>query len=104
MDKFENDKGQIGVIVSCGYGAGWSTWGDDSEFLSMDKTLVDMKLNDVSEDIVEEYCKEEKKLDQYMGGWKDAEVKWLDKGDSFRIDEYDGNESLILTSDLNLTA
>lgn len=48
VEKYENDKGQIGVIVSGGYGAGWSTWERTniitSEFLCMDKTLVEMAL------------------------------------------------------------
>ena len=104
MEKHENDSGQIGVIVSGGYGAGWSTWGGDSEFLSMDKTLVEMKLREASQEEVEEYYKKVKGEPPYMGGWDDAEVEWLDKGTVFIIEEYDGHESLRLASDLNMTA
>jgi hypothetical protein len=105
MDKYENEHGKIGVIVSGGFGAGWSTWwGGDSEFLSMDKTLVEMKLNGAKEAEVEAYCQKVKGDSPYMGGWANARVVWLDKGTSFTIEEYDGSEGLILVSDLTMTA
>ena len=104
MEKYENENGQIGVLISGGFGAGWSTWGDDSEFLSMDKTLVEMKLNEVPENEVKTYCKKIKGDSLYMGGWSNVHVEWLDKGSSFTIEEYDGSESLIMISDLNMTA
>lgn len=104
MEKYENENGQIGVLVSGGFGAGWSTWGGDSEFLSMDKTLVEMKLNDAPESEVEAYCEKIKDDSPYMGGWSDARIEWLDKGASFTIEEYDGSESLRMISDLSMTA
>lgn len=102
MDKYENEYGQIGVIISRGFGAGWSTWNDDGEFFSMDKTLVEMKLNDASEEEVEAYCRKVRDDTPYMGGWSDACVEWIDKGTSFTIEEYDGSESLCLIADLTM--
>ena len=34
-------KGEIKVLVSPGYGAGWSTWNSDSINLAVDKRIVD---------------------------------------------------------------
>lgn len=104
MEKYINEAGQVGVLVSGGFGAGWSTWGDDSEFLAMDKTLVEMKLNNASIEDVEKYIKGVKGDSPYMGGWDDARVEWLDKGSAFTIEEYDGSESLRLISHLSMTA
>lgn len=104
MEKYVNDSGQIGVLVSGGFGAGWSTWGEDSNFLSMDKTLVEMKLNNAPQEEVEAYCEKVKGVAPYMGGWDDARVEWIDKGTSFTIEEYDGSESLRTISNLSMTA
>ncbi len=104
MEKYENESGQIGVIVSGRFGAGWSTWGDDSDYLSMDKTLVEMKLRNAGADEVEAHIEKEKGEAPYMGGWSDGRVEWLDKGTAFIIEEYDGRESLRMISDLCMTA
>ena len=103
MEKYEDGNGRVGVLVYGGFGAGWSTWGDDSEFLSMDKTLVEMKLNDARDSEVSAYC--EKIIgEQFMGGWSDVCVEWVDKGTSFIIEEHDGSERLRTSSDLILVA
>jgi hypothetical protein len=94
VEKCYDERGYVGVIVSGGYGAGWSSWGGNSEFLTMDKTLVDMCLNDTSYVEVEEYLEKCGVGGHYMGGWSDAAVEWIPKGTAFKIDEYDGSESL----------
>ncbi len=104
LDKYENKRGEIGVIISGGYGAGWSTWNENSEFLSMDKTLVKMKLENAPESDVETYCKKAKGDSPYMGGWNKGRIEWLEKGTAFTIEEYDGFESLRTSNDLNMTA
>jgi hypothetical protein len=104
MEKYTNESGQVGVLVSSGFGAGWSTWGQDEKFLCMDKTLVEMKLRNARAAEVEEYVEKVKGEAPYMGGWDSAEVQWLDKGTNFTIQDYDGSESLLLISDLAMTA
>ena len=104
MEKYENENGQIGVIVSSGFGAGWSTWNDHQSFLCMDKTLVEMKLNGASSEDAEKYAESQTGDSIYCGGWSDASVEWLDKGTAFTIEEYDGSESLRLLNDLTLVA
>jgi hypothetical protein len=109
MNKYINDDGKVGVLVSYGYGAGWSTWngGGDAcpnEVLVMDKVLVTMKLANDDEDTVANYCEMLTGKKPFMGGWSSTEVVWLDKGTKFRIDEHDGAEILITTADLPLEA
>ena len=106
MEKYVNERGEVGVLVSYGFGAGWSTWSGyiDAQFLAMDKTLVEMALNNTSADEVETYIKGVKGDVPYMGGWDDVEVEWLARGTVFVIEEYDGSESLRTISDLSMTA
>lgn len=96
MDKYFKN-GKVGILVSPGCGAGWSTWGHgDREFLCMDKTLVRMKLDKVDFNKVEEYIRKTKG-DAYhvcMIGWDKTVVEWLDQGTNFIIEEHDGSESL----------
>mgnify|MGYP003335168813 FL=1 len=87
--------GKVAVIVSGGFGAGWSTWNNEhAEFLMFDEGLVCFK--ELNEDVavVSRYL-ESKGLDGiYMGGWNKAGIEWLDVGARFTIDEYDGSETL----------
>lgn len=103
--KIVDDK--IAVLVSPGFGAGWSTWNrEHGQFLAFDSTLVDMAERGASSDEVEEYLKKTLGEDAYvyMGGWSDIEVEWLPVGTSFYIHEYDGSESTKTNEDLVWTA
>ena len=83
--------GKVAVLVSHGFGAGWSTWGDEESCL--DGELAQAILNEKpKEDILT--IAEKNWPDQYQGGLMDCEVYWVEQGDAFRINEYDGNESL----------
>lgn len=90
MEKLYNDKGQVAVAVSCGYGAGWSTWNSNKE-LCLDKTFNELILKKKFEE-AEALAKE---LGYYEGGIEDCEIVWLDVGTKFYISEYDGYEELI---------
>lgn len=103
MKKYKKD-GKVAILVSPGYGAGWSTWGDNEEFLAMDKGLVEMKLRNAPKEEVEEYIRNTIGEEMCMGGWKKAIVSWLNSGTSFVIDEYDGYESLATQDSLVMTA
>ena len=86
--------GKVAVIVSGGFGAGWSTWNNEhAEFLMFDEGLVCFK--ELNEDVavVSRYL-ESKGIDAFTGGWDKAQIKWLDVGARFTIDEYDGSETL----------
>lgn len=93
MEKYYNEKGQVGVIVSPNFGAGWSTWNSNSETLMFDKKLVEavLKGNDSEiKRIAETLC---------SGGYfstKTLEVEFLEPGTKFHIKEYDGYESIVI--------
>ena len=101
MKKYKNDSGEIGVLVSYGFGAGWSTWNTPDKFYAMDRGLVQLRIKCAPIDKVEKYCNK-KGFEPYMGGWEDVQIEWLPKGTRFAINEYDGSESLLLTESLNL--
>lgn len=93
--------GLVAVLYSPGYGAGWSTWNDDKyrEFLLHDEKLVDMvEFN--QQDKIEEYVKSVYP-DEYVcvNGADQLCVSWVLPGTQFRIEEYDGSESMVSNSD-----
>lgn len=84
---------KVGVLVSKGYGAGWSSWGEPE--MALDKELVKAFEDELSEEAIEAIA--EKNWPKcYKGGLFDCEVEYVDKGIRFRIDEYDGSESLVI--------
>ena len=102
LQTYGDENGKIGVIVSPGYGAGWSTRSDPKKFLCMDRGLVRMKINGDNNDKVKKYLESVGLNGVCMGGWSSAVVEWVSKGDAFRIEEYDGFESLVISHDIDL--
>ena len=97
--------GLVAVLYSPGYGAGWYSWHRKEELL-YDPTIVQMVLenrhDDIEDYVMGLYPNED---DPYMGGADDLTVEWVPMGEQFRIDEYDGAESVVLASRENwLTA
>jgi hypothetical protein len=113
VDKLHHE-GKIAVLVSHGWGAGWSTWGNteirqqrlyDPEIA---KLVYEMEsalkvlgsghadwsrvLNDYSDRIQE--LAELRYPDDYNGGTSGLAVLWLEPGTHFRVSEYDGAEML----------
>lgn len=93
--------GKVAVLVSPGFGAGWSTWaeGDAAEFVTFDRRLVEAAERKAHASEVEEILNALFGKAPYMGGWSDVEVRWVDQGTVFYINDYDGNESLRYPSD-----
>jgi hypothetical protein len=94
----KNGEVEVGVLISAGFGAGWSTWGMPEEAL-FDPIIIDFVENDklfTSE--FDEYI-ENTYNDCYSGGSGGLYVCWIPEGKEFRIDEYDGAESLVLKND-----
>jgi hypothetical protein len=85
----------VAVVYSPGFGAGWSTWNTEfAEFLCMDSVIAACVLaGDIEGAITraESVCP-----DIYPGGADDLRVEWLPDGTRFRIDEYDGSESVVV--------
>ena len=115
VERYINEDGKVGVLISGGYGAGWSTWADskDREFFLFDRGLVKLALEkeaswisqdnpviEMNNEELENHLKEAAKfdpfngIDSYTGGWAGVYVKWMDQGTEFIVEEYDGSESL----------
>ena len=98
--KRENEKGQVAVLVSTGFGAGWASWNDNDAAMVFCPDLVDMVLAGAPADALVERGRE-LFPEAYVGGLNDGlKVMWVDKGTAFRIHEYDGSESLQILSEL----
>ena len=86
--------GKVAVLVSPGFGAGWSTWADYPEAALYAPDVVEWieagKPDDGTDEAFEKYG--------YTGGLRDIEIEWLPLGTRFKIDEYDGSESLTILS------
>jgi hypothetical protein len=95
MDKLIRD-GQVAVLVSPGFGAGWYSW-HHVEALLYDPSVVEWVEHGEFEKI--KAFVELKYPDEYFGGLEDLEVRWVPVGAKFRIDEYDGAESLVLETE-----
>lgn len=84
--------GKVAVLVSPGFGAGWSTWGDEKEALCMDGDLAEAFLERGYDGLIQKAT--EKYPDEYKGGLGAVYIEWLPIGTIFEIEEYDGSESL----------
>ena len=110
IEYYYNDKGEIGILVSYGYGAGWSSWSEYGIKLAVDKRIIE-KFNEHIDD--DEWCREIGSFHDndiqtefqnflssigydnvYLGGLKDCELVFVPKGSAVRITEHDGNENL----------
>lgn len=95
VDKLERD-GQVAVIYSPGYGAGWSTWNADKypiEDLVFNKELAEFLSTDPEPDWKAREAKAKELFpNAYIGGADELEIEWVPKNTPFYIHEYDGNE------------
>lgn len=95
--------GRVAVLVSHGWGAGWYSWHGVEELL-YDPIVVelvrkaDFEKVDLSDEIIQ-YCEKKYGDDIYFGGIDGLTIEWVPVGEKFRINEYDGAESLELHRD-----
>ena len=95
--KMFKKNGKVGVIISPGFGAGFSTWNDRN--MAVDFDLVDAFLKD---DMTKfKYIADEKYGDWYNGGDMRFKVEWVPEGSRFMIEEYDGRETIVILDDTN---
>lgn len=108
MDYYTNEQGEVGVLVSYGYGAGWSTWNeialaydkriveywlahkDDKEWLRAIDAIGDNKIKKECQDFLKSIGYE----NVYLGGFADCELEFVSRGVPFSITEHDGAEEL----------
>lgn len=106
--------GKVAVLVSSGYGAGWSTWNTvHSDSLLFDPDIVQMVLDrapvldsdgarEIADFAESRYNDEENTV--YTGGADGLVVEWIPVGTRFMITEYDGHETVVTEHDLPLVA
>lgn len=116
MEFYEKD-GKIAILISPGFGAGWSTWDGDPS-IAYDKRVVEFWLShkddwqfmhDVSsipfrdnpaiEEIKQFFHSIGYDHCPYMGGFDDIVIKWVEPDTLWRINEYDGSEDLEIFSE-----
>jgi hypothetical protein len=106
MNKVIRD-GKVAVLVSPGFGAGWSSWAyngeeDNRDFMMFDPTLVTMVERGDSEEAIESYVTAVYPR-TYCGGADFLTIQWLPVGTAFRIHEYDGAESVEIRDEMEWT-
>ena len=84
MSKVVRD-GKVAVLVSPGYGAGWSTW-NHRDLCFCPPMVAWVEGGKVGEPPVPE--------DVFGGGAEQLKIVWVDEGVQFKITEYDGAESI----------
>lgn len=91
---------EVAVLYSPGYGAGWSTWNSDrdSEVIqallfhpAFVKWIEDNKKEPI-EDVVNGVFGDIKGL--YLGGAENLQIKWMQEGTRFEIEDTDGAEQI----------
>ena len=84
------DDDKVEVLVSPGFGAGWSTWNDDGLKLAVDKRIIDFFKRagqDADKNLVKAFLREIGYEHVYCGGWDDLVIETVSKGMKFRISE-----------------
>ena len=113
FSRLYTDADDLLVLIAPNYGAGWSTWtgGDDSEKLLTDSriirfyhdTYLKTKTREVGpfQEFLESlgihnvYITTLRPLKDYL------EIERIPKGTRFRVDEYDGSESIVYFQEEN---
>lgn len=98
MEKLVED-GKVAVLYSPGFGAGWYTWNQTVPQILFDPAIVKLvekeKFDELATYVSLKYP------DIYTGGMKDLKVAWISEGALFRIEDYDGSESIELKENDN---
>ena len=96
MNKLVRD-GMVAVLYSPDYGSGWYTWNREHPELLFDPGIVQL-IEENKWDELKTYVTL-KYPNIYDGGIWDLRVAWIPEGSLFRINEYDGDESIELKDD-----
>lgn len=82
------------VLISPGFGAGWSTW--NHPLMAFDKDVIELFERGGSEDEIRRLCADKGYGGDdryiYMGGFDELQVVEVPSGNLFKIEEYDGSE------------
>ena len=93
-----NEDGKVAVLYSPGFGAGWYTWNYEHPEILFDPAIVKLVEKEKWDELAT-YV-ELKYPEIYKGGLMDLEVAWVPIGTEFKINEYDGAESVELKDEI----
>jgi hypothetical protein len=100
MRKYIRD-GKVAVLISPGFGSGWSTWNLNYPQMLFDPVIVEMLLNakEGEEEFVtgqiEAHVETNYPDASFISALEHLEVQWISVGTEFIVDEYDGNEWIV---------
>jgi len=92
MEKqYSNNKKDIGILISKGYGAGWYSWNRQFTACLYDPEIIQLVLTDRHK-LIPELALKKYGEDFFPDGYKDLVVEWIAVGTRFIVREHDGNE------------
>lgn len=97
MNKLIRDN-KVGVLISSGYGAGFSTWGAPIECIFDPDLILLIESSKFKKAI--EYLNSKWPSNNFNLSVGDLEVVWVPLGSKFFIMEYDGLESIVFYEDI----
>lgn len=90
IERLERD-GEVAVVYSPGYGAGWYSWNSSHPGLVFDRDIAQAVLDGEREKAAE-IAKTKYDPEMYTGGAEQLAVAWVPKGARIEITECDGSE------------
>jgi hypothetical protein len=99
--KVYDKNGNVAVLFSPGFGAGYTTWNSEHELSPFQPQVVMCVLAGKLDLITEENLRvwmeipvDNDDFHVYLGGVRDLTIEWVPAGSIFEIDEYDGFEGI----------
>ena len=96
MNKLVRD-GHVAVLYSPDYGSGWYTWNTNHPELLFDPAIVQLVEEDKWDELKTYVTLKYPNI--YEGGMWELKIAWIPEGAMFRVNEYDGDESIELKDD-----
>ena len=96
MNKLVRD-GKVAVLYSPDYGSGWYTWNSNHPELLFDPAIVQLVEEDKFDELKTYITLKYPNI--YEGGMWELKIAWIPEGTMFRVNEYDGDESIELKDD-----
>ncbi len=107
VEVYENQSGLIGVLLSPGQGAGWSTWNDRR--IAYDKRIVEKFIKDEELFNLKERRAELVKFMEsigykrtYLDGANTLSLTFVERGVPFMIRVRYGDESIVMPDELDM--
>ena len=100
MNKYYNDQGHVGVLLSSGWCVGWSTWNPQYPDMLFDKDIIELVLGNATYDQIMDIAKK-KWPDAYLGGVDGLHVTFMKPGTTFMVQENAGSEYVVIRDEQN---